>query len=83
MPTPNGSDEFIGISRPGDRLWFQRRPVDGLLKIHHRTEDAALEPLARQLGEEAFKATSRMAVVAVESGADLRVLVSRIVHQYI
>jgi hypothetical protein len=58
VPTPNGSDDFIRISRPGERLGtrigFNDVPVDGLLKIDHRTEDAALEPLAGQLGEEAF-----------------------------
>jgi hypothetical protein len=49
VPTPNGSDDFIRISRPGERLGtrigFSDVPVDGLLKIDHRTEDAALEPL--------------------------------------
>jgi hypothetical protein len=58
VPTPNGSDDFIRISRPGERLGtrigFSDVPVDGLLKIDHRMEDAALEPLAGQLGEEAF-----------------------------
>ncbi len=43
MPTPNGSDDFIRISRPGERLGtrigFSDVPVDGLLKIDHRTEE--------------------------------------------
>lgn len=88
MPTPNGSDDFIRISRAGERLGtrigFSDVPVDGLLKIDHRTEDAALEPLAGQLGEQAFNGIEPRAgcrdkvegeaLVAVEPSADLRVV---------
>jgi hypothetical protein len=55
VPRPNGSDDFIRISRPGERLGrrirFSDVPVDGLLKIDHRTEDATavLQHMARAL----------------------------------
>ena len=58
MPTPDGGDDFIWISRPREGLGTGVRlgnvPVDGRLKVNHRMEDAALEPLAGQLSEEAL-----------------------------
>lgn len=58
MSSRDGSDDVIRISRPGERLGtrigFSHVAVDGLLKIGHRPEHSALEPLARELGEEAL-----------------------------
>ncbi len=49
---------MIRIGRPGEGLrtgvGLGNIPVDGGLKINHRVEHPSLEPLAGQLGEEAF-----------------------------
>ena len=58
MPTPDGSDDLIWIRRPYEGLGTGIRlgdvTVDGRLKVSHRMEHAALEPLPGQFGEEAF-----------------------------
>lgn len=58
MPTPDGGDDFIRISRPreglGTGVCLGNVPVDGRLKVNYRMEDAAPEPLAGQLSEEAL-----------------------------
>ena len=58
MPTPDGGDDFIWISRPREGLGTGVRlgnvPVDGRLKVNYRVEHSSLEPLAGQLGEEAL-----------------------------
>ena len=58
VPSSNGGDDVVRIGCPREGLGTGVRlgnvPVDGRLKVNHRMEDAALEPLAGQLGGEAL-----------------------------
>ena len=94
MPPPiDGSDNFVGIGGPDKRLWFvvrlSKKPIDGGLEIDDGAEDAALEAAAGQLGEVAFDRVEprggcwgeveNETGMALEPGADLGMLVGRVV----
>lgn len=56
MPTFDGSDDFVWILGPVEGPRFSvavfEEAAYGSLQLCKRAEDAALEPLPRQLGEE-------------------------------
>ena len=58
MPASDGGDDLIGIGGPyegfGVIVGFPEETVDGGLEIDDALEDAALEPLPGQFGEEAL-----------------------------
>src|SRR5712691_7912094 len=58
IPAPNLFDDGVGIGGPGEGfgvlIGFGEEAVDGGLEIDDAGEDAALEPLPGQLGEEAL-----------------------------
>ena len=86
MPAFDGGDDCVGIGGPGEGLWLlvgsAQEADDGGLEIDDRAEDAALEAVAGQLGEEAFdgvkpgarcrREVEDEALVPVEPGAHLR-----------
>lgn len=93
MPTLDGGDDVVGVSGPDEGFGFLvvlgEIAVDGSLEVDDGVEDAALEAPLRQLGEEALErvapgARGRRevegeALMAVEPGPNLGVLVSGIV----
>ena len=58
VPAPNGGDDFIGVSGPGEGLrigvGLGQEAIDGGLEVDDRAEDAALQPSSGELGEEAL-----------------------------
>jgi hypothetical protein len=86
----NGSDDFVGIGRPDKGLWLTGRlgeeAVDRSLEFNDRAKDATLEAAAGELGEVLFDRiepgggrrgeVEGEAGMALEPGADLRMLVS-------
>jgi hypothetical protein len=92
-PAIDGGDDFVGIGRPDEGLWFIVRlgqeAVDGGLEVNDRLKDAALQAAAGELGEVAFDGiqpgggcrgeVEGKARMALEPSADLCVLVGRVV----
>src|SRR5437660_9237709 len=58
FPAPHFVDDGVGVGGPGEGLRISiglgKIAVDGGLEIDDALEDAALEPLSDQLGEEPF-----------------------------
>ena len=93
LPAPDLFDDGVGIGGPGEGLGvfvgLREEAVDGGLEIDDALEDAALEPLLGQLGEEAFdrvepggRGRGEVEVeprMPFEPGANLGMLVRRIV----
>ena len=93
MPAFDGSDDFAWVGGPGEWLGVSVRlveeSVDGGLEIDDRPEDAALEASFGEFGEEAldgiepgrrgWRVVEDEARMALEPGADLRMLVRGIV----
>ena len=93
VPTPDGSDDFVGVGGPGERarivVGFAQEPVDGGLQIDDQAEDAALQSPFGELGEEALDGiepgcrgrgvVEDEARMALEPGADLGMLVRGVV----
>ncbi len=93
VPAPDGGDDGVGIGSPGEGLGLSivlgDEAVDGGLEVDDGVEDATLEPSPGEFGEEAFDGVEPgtgcrhevegPAWMAVEPGADLRVLVGGVV----
>ncbi len=93
MPTFDGGNDLVGVGGPMEGLWllvvFFEEAVDCGLEIDDGVEDAAPEATLRQLCKEALdrvepRARGRRevegeALMAVEPGAHLRVLVGGVV----
>src|SRR5260370_19718679 len=93
LPAPDFFDDGVGIGGAGEGLWVVvgcgKVSVDGGMEINDALEDAALEPLPGQFGEEAFDGVEpggrgwgeveMEALVPFEPGADLGMLVRRVV----
>ena len=58
MPASDSSNDFVGVCGPSEGfgviVCFRDEAVDCDLEIDDGSEHAALEALARELGEEAF-----------------------------
>src|ERR1700757_2214671 len=92
-PAIDGGNDFVGIGRPDEGLWFIVRlgeeAVDGGLEVNDRVKDAALQADAGELGEVAFDGiepgggcrgeVEGKAGMALQPGADLCVLVGGVV----
>ena len=92
-PAIDGSDDFVGIGGPDKGLWFivclGKEAIDGGLEFDDGAEHTALEAAAGQLGEVSFDCiqpgggcrgeVEGEAGMAFEPGADLGVLVGRVI----
>jgi ComEC/Rec2-related protein len=93
VPTPDGSDDFVGVGGPSEGLrvvlGLVEESVDGGLEIDDRAEDTALQASLGEFGEKALDGVepgSRgrgvvedEAWMALELGTDLGILVRGIV----
>ncbi len=93
MPASDGGDDLVWISGPGEGfggfIGFCDEAVDGGLEIDKGVEDTAPEAPPGEFGEEALdgvepragcgREVEGKALVAVEPGPDLRMLVGSIV----
>ena len=93
VPSPDGSDDFVGIGGPCEGLRFgvvlSDEAVDGGLEVDDGVEDTAPKPPLREFGEKALDGVEPgagcrhevegPAGMAVEPRADLRVFVCGVV----
>jgi hypothetical protein len=78
VPAPDGGDDFLRISDPGERPWviigLGEKAVDSGLKFDDRAEHSALEAASRQLGEESLYGVKAMMLrsecIGTRSGDD-------------
>ena len=69
LPTLDGGEDAFGVGGPdevGIGVGLGHEAVDRELQVDDGLEDAALEPLACELGEEAFNGLSQDAEVGVK-----------------
>ena len=83
VPAPDGGDDFVGVSGPGERLGLLivlfEESVDRGLEVGDGPEDAALEPALGEGREEAFDGVEPTARITPQPFDHLGVLVSGVV----
>ena len=72
VPAADFFDDGVGVGGPGEGFWvvvgFGEEAVDGGLEVGDAFEDAALQPLPGQLGEEALDGVEPGREVEMERG---------------
>jgi hypothetical protein len=93
VPSFDGGDDAVGIGGPSEGLWIiiclGEEAIDGGLEIDDGAEDAAFQSTPGKLGKEAldgiepgargWREVEDEALVPVEPGADLRMLVGGVI----